>query len=177
MYYKVDLQPDEELTTACYSGNGSNWAVGTSFGSVILGATKRGLFREPDGFISTRIDGLMRDQTYGVTSIQLSDFTPDGKMLVSFANGEVKLWKSFIPGDRKPKYEQQSKDEGSRKGKRNSRREKVFDIAELGITKFDIHDLFDMFKDPHGHGDELEDEQIGAVELYGVSNPNSNYFV
>jgi hypothetical protein len=25
-----------------------------------------------------------------------------------------------------------------------------------------------MFKDPHGQG-EIEDEQIGAVELYGVS--------
>lgn len=105
MYYRVELQPDEEITAACYSGNGSNWAIGTSFGSVILGATKRGLFREPDGFISTRIDGLMKDNTYGVTSIQLSDFTPDGKMLASFSNGEVKLWKSFIPGDRKPKYE------------------------------------------------------------------------
>ena len=32
MYYRVDLQPDEEITAACYSGNGSNWAVGTSFG-------------------------------------------------------------------------------------------------------------------------------------------------
>ena len=48
----------------------------------------------------------MKDNTYRVTSISLSDFTPDGKMLVSFSNGEVKLWKSFIPGDRKPKYEQ-----------------------------------------------------------------------
>jgi len=45
----------------------------------------------------------MKSQDFGITSIQLSNFTPDGSLLCAFDNGEVKLWKCFIPEDKRLK--------------------------------------------------------------------------
>lgn len=67
--YKIDLEEDEELTSGSYSYNGINWAIGTNFGNVILGAPKRDLMKQPDGIITTKVEGLMRTKDHGVTSI------------------------------------------------------------------------------------------------------------
>lgn len=103
-WYKVDLERDlelereEELTCGCFNANGSTWAVGTSFGSIIIGVSQKDLFRKHQGYLTTRIDGrvLMETREFSVTSLQMTKFDPNGSILASFSNGEVKLWKSHI---------------------------------------------------------------------------------
>ena len=48
--YQIKLEYGEELTCGCYSANNQNWAIGTSYGSVIFGATDRDLFRTAKGY-------------------------------------------------------------------------------------------------------------------------------
>lgn len=100
--YQLDINclEGEELTCGCYSANGSNWAVGTSFGSIILGASQKDLFKKHIGYVTARIDGLIKTRDFGVTSIQMTNFNPTGQILAAFSNGEVKLWKSYISDER-----------------------------------------------------------------------------
>ena len=72
--YQLYLQPEEELTCGCFSPTGQAWAVGTSQGSFFLGSQQKDLFRKPTGYLVVRIDGLMKTQEYGITSIQLTQF-------------------------------------------------------------------------------------------------------
>jgi len=74
--------------------------VGTSFGSFFIGSAQKDLFRKHQGYMVVRIDGLMVDQDYGVASIQMTSFLApsfSGQILAAFDNGQVKLWKSYIP--------------------------------------------------------------------------------
>jgi hypothetical protein len=50
--FQIKLEYGEELTCGCYSSNNQNWAIGTSYGSVIFGATERDLFRTARGYIA-----------------------------------------------------------------------------------------------------------------------------
>jgi hypothetical protein len=43
------------------------------------------------------------------------------------------------------------------------------DIADIGITKFDISDMFDMFSNPHNLSNQTEGDIEEAKEIYGVS--------
>lgn len=164
----------EELTCGCFSSSGNNWAVGTSFGAIILGAQQKDLFKEPKGWVTTRIDGLMRNQDYGITSLSMTAFNPNGMILASFENGEVKLWTSHIPEDRLKKLQQRKDEERGRKKTKggSARQQNQLDLHEIGISKFDIADLFDMFEDPHDFKKSviIDDEDRLMNQLYAVSN-------
>lgn len=90
----------------------------------------------------------MRTQDFGVTSLQMTMFNPNGQILAAFENGEVKLWKSHTPEDKVKKYREKMEAEKSHSRKKggSSRNRTLLDVAELGITKFDIYDTFDMFE-------------------------------
>lgn len=87
----------------------------------------------------------------------MTAFDPNGMILASFENGEVKLWTSFIPEDRLKVLQKRKDDERkARKSKSSNRRQELtFDLHEIGIQKFDIADLFDMFEDPHDFKKEI----------------------
>ena len=117
-----------------------------------------------------RIDGLMVDQDYGVASIQMTSFLApsfSGQILAAFDNGQVKLWKSYIPQERVNKLrEKQEADDmknSRRKGRGSNRQMRVPDIADLGIIKFDIFDTFDMY-DSHSQDKTIvEDDNINLI--------------
>lgn len=110
----------------------------------------------------------MRGQDIGITSLQLTAFTPNGQMLAAFENGEVKLWKSFVPEERLKRIRDQMEEEK----KTRKQKQKVLDLAEIGIAKFDIHDQFDMFENPHNLTQEMNSDDIQLKTLYGVSFSN-----
>lgn len=89
--------------------------------------------------------------------------------MCAFDNGEVKLWKCFIPEDRRLKLKKQMDDEkqGSRNRKKKNR---ALDIADIGISKFDIFDSFDMFSNPHSMTHQTESDIDETKDIYGVSN-------
>lgn len=74
----MELSEGEQLTCGAFTANGSNWVLGTSFGAVLIGTQQRDLFRKPQGYNIARVEGLMRGQDIGVTSLQLTAFTPNG---------------------------------------------------------------------------------------------------
>ena len=179
-WYKLDLERDlelereEELTCGCYNANGSTWAVGTSFGSIIIGVSQKDLFRKHIGYLTVKIDGrtLMETREFAVTSIQMTKFDPSGAILAAFSNGEVKLWKSFITDERKKKITRIMQEENQRK-KSRKREGRVFGIDEIGISQFNIWDHFDMFERPHGN--DVLSEDLDYKKLYSdVSQSISN---
>jgi len=178
-FYQLDINclEGEELTCGCYSANGSNWAVGTSFGSIILGASQKDLFKKHIGYVTARIDGLIKTRDFGVTSIQMTSFNPTGQILAAFANGEVKLWKSYISDERIKKLREQMDEERARQGKKKTnaaRQIRALDIIDIGIQKFDIIDSFDMFEHPHGILPVVNNEEnIQMRKLYSVSFSSS----
>jgi hypothetical protein len=175
---ETDSFRKEELTCGCFSSSGNNWAVGTSFGSIILGAQQKDLFKEPKGWVTTRIDGLMRTQDHSVTSLQMTAFNPNGMILASFSNGEVKLWTSYIPEDRLKKLQQKKDEERrSKRGQKggSARQQAQLDLHEIGITKFDIADIFSMLDANVGFGvvDTAEDLKVSNFSL-NIKGPHGN---
>ena len=94
----------------------------------------------------------------------MTSFNPNGSILVAFEDGEVKLWRSSIPDERIKRIRDQLDEEKKHKKKQP----KVLDLAEIGIQKFDIHDMFDMFENPHTQ-EITSGEDLQLKQLYGVS--------
>lgn len=90
--FKMELQQGEELTTGAFNPNGMNFAVGTSFGTVYFGQFKKDNQTRNQVVRLARLTGLAKTEENAVTSIQLSNFNPDGCLLVAFDNGQVRIW-------------------------------------------------------------------------------------
>lgn len=88
----MELQQGEELTTGAFNPNGMNFAVGTSFGTVYFGQFKKDNQTRNQVIRLARLTGLAKTEENAVTSIQLSNFNPDGCLLVAFDNGQVRIW-------------------------------------------------------------------------------------
>lgn len=93
--YKVALDEGEELTCGAFNNTGHNFAVGTSHGSVFLGYHKKDSLNRHLTLMS-RVTTVSKTTENAVTSVELSQFTPIGSLLVSFDNGQVRLWQSSI---------------------------------------------------------------------------------
>lgn len=116
--------------------------MGTSTGAIFLGhylkdttpdKSKSVLNRQPPQLQLKvcRIDNLVRGTLNAVTSVNMSTFTPEGKLLISFDNGVVRMWSTFFrKSDR-----QRLQGSGNR------------ELSEMGPVQFDQTDEFDMLRE------------------------------
>ena len=86
---KVDLEDGEQLTCGTFNQSGQNFAIGTNFGTVYLGVIKAESKTRPHVAL---INTLCKNTKHAVTSLQLSNFEPDGSIIVAFDNAEIKVW-------------------------------------------------------------------------------------
>ena len=93
--YQVALDEGETLTCGAFNNTGHNFAIGTSHGSVFLGYHKKDSFNKYNTFLS-RVTTVSKTTENAVTSVNLSQFTPYGSLLVAFDNGIVRIWQSSI---------------------------------------------------------------------------------
>ena len=94
--YRVNLDEGESLTCGCYSLSGHNFALGTSFGKILIGMMKKDPMANTtkyNMFIS-RVNTVSNTTDHAVTSIQMTNFDPLGELLAAFDDGKVRLWKS-----------------------------------------------------------------------------------
>jgi hypothetical protein len=89
----------------------------------------------------SRLNSLIPGKNFAVASILMSNFTPDGGIIVAFENGEVRYWHAIISNDAVAK----SKSERSGKIKAPM----GYDVADIKEVQFDLKDTFDMH-DPTG---------------------------
>ena len=144
--YKDNLEEGETLTCGAYSSSGHNFALGTSFGSIYLGNIKRDKMSnqtKPNMFLS-KIDTVQPDRDHAVTSLQLTAFEPQGLILASFDNGQVRCWNSSV------RHDVYLKLKDIKQGNKRSLTKEAYELSEFGETQFDIIDKFDMFENPHG---------------------------
>lgn len=97
----------------------------------------------------------------------MTNFTPDGTLIVAFENGEVKMWQASVNPD-------------ALKDNRRDRQSRIksalgYDVADIPNVQFDLKDTFDMH-DPsgeHAHVKQLgqnfdektEEQQIAITSL------------
>lgn len=86
---KVDLEDGEQLTCGTFNQSGQNFAIGTNFGTVYLGVIKAESKTRPHVAL---INTLCTTTKHAVTSLQLSNFEPDGSIIAAFDNAEIKVW-------------------------------------------------------------------------------------
>ena len=165
--YRLNLEEGETLTCGVYSPSGHNFAIGTSYGSIYLGLTKKDPMSNTAkwNMFAARIDRITNGQDTAVTSIQLTSFHPQGCILAAFDNGHVRCWHSTI----KPEVQQKLLEKAQHQTKK-SKRQPAYELSELGETQFDVVDKFDMFDNPHGIEDFTEQEAENLLEEYGVSS-------
>ena len=136
----MELEHGEQLTCGFCCSNNINLVVGTTFGSVYICSYKK----NNDGdFVprKSRLNNLIPGKNYAVTSILMSNFTPDGGIIVAFENGEVRYWHAIIGN------EAVAKSRSERAGKIKA--PMGYDIADINEVQFDLRDTFDMH-DPRG---------------------------
>lgn len=89
--FKIKLSDGETLTVACFSPNGINFIIGTSFGHIHIGTMKLDSSNKMQ-IKFARIDKIISTTEFSVTSVQISNFEPVGSLLVAFSNGVVRTW-------------------------------------------------------------------------------------
>jgi len=45
------------------------------------------------------LTNLIEGRNYAVTSVLMTNFTPDGSLIVAFENGEVRMWQASVSPD------------------------------------------------------------------------------
>lgn len=84
--YHVELSEGDQLSCGAFNDSGHNFAFGTDHGSVYLGVIKADSRHK---IHITKLASLTRVDGRGVTSLQLSNFIPDGNLLVAYDNGLI----------------------------------------------------------------------------------------
>ena len=164
--YRVSLDEGEYLTAGCYSPSGHNFALGTSFGQILIGHLKK----DPMAHVTkynmylARVRSVSSTIDHAVTSLQMTNFDPTGTMLAAFDDGKVRCWHSSVSHE---VYEKCLAAQNQKKGRR---RKEAYDLADLGEVQFDIIEKFDMFENPHGVEDFTEEDAERNQEIYGVSS-------
>mmetsp|Transcript_15803 Transcript_15803/g.21389 ORF Transcript_15803/g.21389 Transcript_15803/m.21389 type:complete len:341 (-) Transcript_15803:185-1207(-) len=162
--YRLTLEEGETLTSGCYSPSGHNFAIGTSFGKILIGMMKKDPMSNTakyNTFIS-RVTTVSKSDDHAVTSIQMTNFDPTGTLLAAFDDGKVRCWHSSVKAE---VYEKKLAEMSN--AKKKSRKREAYDLADLGEVQFDVIDKFDMFENPHGVEELTEDDEIKLQELYG----------
>lgn len=165
--YRVLLEDGEYLTAGCYSPSGHNFALGTSFGQILIGHLKK----DPMAHVTrynmylARVTTVSKTTENAVTSLQMTNFDPTGTLLAAFDDAKVRCWHSSVSHE---VYEKKLSEQNQKK---KSRKKEAYDLADLGEVQFDIIEKFDMFENPHGVDDLTEQDAENLQELYGVSIP------
>ena len=75
--YKIALEEGETLTCGVYSPSGHNFALGTSFGTIYIGNTKKDpMSNTKNNLFVARVETVSHGSETAVTSIQLTSFDP-----------------------------------------------------------------------------------------------------
>ena len=102
----------EEITCGSFSPQCHNFALGTSTGAIFLGHYMKDTTPDKSRSVVNRqpaqlqlrvcrIDNLVKGTANAVTSVNMSTFTPEGKILVAFDDGRVRMWSTvFRKSDR-----------------------------------------------------------------------------
>jgi len=144
--YRVLLDEGESLTCGSYSPSGHNFAIGTSFGHILIGHLKKDPMAHNTKYnmFLARVNTVSSTTENAVTSIQMTNFDPTGTLLAAFDDGKVRCWHSSV------KHEVYEKKLAEQNQKKKSRKREAYDLADLGEVQFDIIEKFDMFENPHG---------------------------
>lgn len=144
--HKVALEDGETLTCGVYSPSGHNFCIGTSFGSIFLGMMKKDpMSNNKHNLFCAIVGTITSSNENAVTSIQLTAFDPQGCILASFDNGQVRCWHSSVKHEVYMKLQEMKQNTKKGRSKKES-----YDLADLGEVQFDVVDKFDMFQNPHG---------------------------
>ena len=159
------LDEGETLSCGCYSNSGHNFAIGTSFGKILIGMMKKDPMANTTKYnlFISRVSTVSKTTDNAVTSLQMTSFDPLGTLLAAFDDGKVRCWNSQVSA---AVYEKKLQEQTN---KRNRRRREAYDLADLGEVQFDVVDKFDMFENPHGNEELTEEDIAKNQELYGVS--------
>ena len=150
---KVELEDGEQLTCGTFNQVGQNFAIGTNFGCVFLGVIKADSKNRPHVAL---INSFCMTSRHAVTSLQLSNFEPDGSIIVAFDNAEIKVWQSASQKKPQPRT-------ATSKKNAKSQASEIQDACQ-----FNIIDCFDLYENPSGLTT-LTDEDAEQAELYRVS--------
>lgn len=139
---ELEMDDGEQLTCGFCCSNNINFVVGTSFGAVYICSIKRNI---DDKYLArkARIPNLLppRGGQFAVTSVIMTNFTPDGSVIVAFEHGEVRMWHASVS----PEALAKTKTERASKIKAPL----GYDAADIPNLQFDLKDKFDMH-DPIG---------------------------
>lgn len=83
----------------------------------------------------TKLEGLAQSIDRGVTSMQLSNFTPDGNLIVAFDDGVIKVWQSGT----------QKKENARTTGGRGRDRDQKVQSAIQPEAQFNRTDMVDLY--------------------------------
>lgn len=78
-----------------------------------------------------RVDNLVKGTANAVTSVNMSTFTPEGKILVAFDDGRVRMWSTFF----------RKSDRQRLQGSGNK------ELCDMGPVQFDLTDEFDIVRE------------------------------
>lgn len=74
-----------------------------------------------------RIDRVSHGEETACTSIQLTNFNPEGCILAAFDNGQVRCWHSFVDPEVKAKLL-----EGTRQSRGKKNKQQAYELSSLG---------------------------------------------
>lgn len=126
--YRLMLDEGETLSCGCYSNSGHNFAIGTSFGKILIGMMKKDPMANTTKYnlFISRVSTVSKTTDNAVTSLQMTSFDPLGTLLAAFDDGKVRCWNSQVSA---AVYEKKLQEQTN---KRNRRRREAYDLADLG---------------------------------------------